>query len=63
MREPSILWLIVNPRVYLTGFYKCAIRAETRKISQKVARRKHETRAFTLPLLTMVAPYTKLTAY
>jgi hypothetical protein len=53
------LWLTLKLRVYLNGFWSHGIRPKTRKDSQKVAGRKYEVPAFTMPALTMISHYAK----
>jgi hypothetical protein len=57
----SLIWLIANIRVYLTGSLKSRNRPKTRKYSQKCARITHELRAFTLFALNMIEGYANYT--
>jgi hypothetical protein len=56
-------WLIANIELYLTGFLKRVNRPKTEKKTQKVAREKHGTRAFTKPSFTMTGAYVELTIH
>jgi hypothetical protein len=47
-------WLICKLRLYLTGFQESRIRPESRKITQKVAGKKHGDSAFTLFIFTII---------
>ena len=51
--------LIPQMQIYLTGFLKRGNRPETRKKSQKSARKTHHDSAFTIRALSMVATYTE----
>jgi hypothetical protein len=56
-RVSAGLWLISNPRIYLTGFLKRGNRPKTGKDSQKVARKKHGARPFTMLAFTILGVY------
>jgi hypothetical protein len=58
-----VFWLISNILLYLTGFFKRRNQAKTRKNSQKCTCGTHRFIAFTIPALTKVSAYAKLTIH
>jgi hypothetical protein len=50
------LWLRAKPRLYLKGFWNRKNRPETRRIAPKTACFERQDLAFTVFVLTMIAP-------
>jgi hypothetical protein len=56
-RRRTLLWLISNIRVYLTGFLISRNLPESSRKTQKSGRIEHAMRAFSMSVFTMVARY------